>query len=109
MTDDIRDFRIDVPESVLEDLRARLQAAHWPDEIADQGWTYGTSLAYVRDLCDTWATKFDWRAQEARFNRWPHHLTDIDGQQVHFIHARSPEPCAKSTSKSGARISGGES
>jgi microsomal epoxide hydrolase len=94
MSDEIRDFQIDVPEAVLEDLRARLQATHWPDEIADQGWTYGASLAYVRDLCDTWATKFDWRAQEAKFNRWPNHLTDIDGQQVHFIHARSPEPNA---------------
>ena len=34
------------------------------------------------------------RAQEARFNRWPHGITEIDGQSVHFIHARSPEPDA---------------
>ena len=40
------------------------------------------------------ANKFDWRAQEDRFNRWPHFLTDIDGQQIHFIHARSDNPDA---------------
>ncbi len=91
---DIRDHRIDVPESVLDDLRARLAAAHWPDEIEGQGWTYGTSLAYLRDLCETWRTTFDWRAQEDRFNRWPHHLATFDDQDVHFIHARSPEPDA---------------
>lgn len=94
MTEALHDFRVEVPQAVLDDLRARLEAAHWPDEIADEGWTYGTSRSYLRDLCATWATTFDWRAQEARFNRWPHHLTDIDGQRVHFIHARSPEPDA---------------
>ncbi len=93
MTDAIHDFVIHVDDAVLDDLHARLAAARWPDEIADQGWTYGSSLAYVRELCESWRT-FDWRAQEARFNRWPHHLTEIDGQRVHFIHARSPEPDA---------------
>ena len=34
------------------------------------------------------------RAQEDRFNRFEHGLTEIDGQRVHFMHARSPEPGA---------------
>src|SRR4051794_23477593 len=91
---ELRPFRIEVPDAVLDDLRARLANTRWPDEIPDQGWTYGTSLAYLQDLCETWRTTFDWRAQEARFNRWDHLLTDIDGTQVHAIHARSPEPDA---------------
>jgi pimeloyl-ACP methyl ester carboxylesterase len=48
----------------------------------------------LQDLCDHWSSKFDWRAQEERFNRWPHFLTDIDDQQIHFIHARSDDPNA---------------
>jgi microsomal epoxide hydrolase len=94
MTEEIRDFRIDVPDEVLDDLRARLAATRWPDQIPGSGWGYGTDTAYLRELCETWRASFDWRAQEVRFNRWPHHLTEIDGQQVHFIHARSPEPGA---------------
>lgn len=94
MTDDLRPFRVDVPDAVLDDLRARLANTRWPDQIPGSGWEYGTDLAYLQDLCETWRTTFDWRAQEARFNRWPHFLTDIDGQQVHFVHARSPEPDA---------------
>ena len=94
MSSELRPFRIDVPDAVLDDLRVRLANTRWPDEIADQGWTYGTSLAYLRDLCETWRTTYDWRAQEAKFNRWDHVLTEIDGTQVHAIHARSPEPDA---------------
>ena len=94
MSDDIRPFRIEVPDAVLDDLRERLVRTRWPDQIPGSGWGYGTDLAYLQDLCDHWATKFDWRAQEERFNRWPHFLTDIDGQQIHFIHARSDDPNA---------------
>jgi microsomal epoxide hydrolase len=88
-SNDIRPFRIETPDAVLDDLRERLARTRWPDQIPDSGWSYGTDLAYLRDVCDYWQHKFDWRAQEERFNRWPHFLTDIDGQQVHFIHARS--------------------
>jgi epoxide hydrolase len=90
----IRPFRIEVPEAVLEDLRERLARTRWPDQIPGSGWDYGTDLVYLQDLCDHWQTKFDWRAQEDRFNRWPHFLTEIDGQQIHFIHARSDDPDA---------------
>jgi microsomal epoxide hydrolase len=87
-------FQVDVPEAVLDDLRDRLARTRWPDQIPGSGWGYGTDLGYLRDLCETWRTSFDWRAQEKRFNQWPHFLTEIGGQQVHFIHARSPEPDA---------------
>ena len=79
---------------MLDDLRDRLARTRWPDQIPGSGWGYGTDLAYLQDLCEYWRTEFDWRAQEDRFNRWPHFLTEIDGQQIHFIHARSDDPNA---------------
>jgi microsomal epoxide hydrolase len=78
---------------VLDDLRVRLNNTRWPDELPGTNWRYGTDLAYLKDLCESWKT-FDWRAVEARFNSWPNILTTIDGQQVHAIHAPSPEPDA---------------
>lgn len=82
-------FEAAVPEPVLEDLRDRLERTRWPDQIEGTGWDYGTDLDYLRELCGYWARKFDWRAAEARLNSWPNAVTDIDGQQIHFIHARS--------------------
>ena len=93
-SDDIPPFRVEVPDAVLDDLRDRLARTRWPDQIPGSGWGYGTDMAYLQELCDHWGTKFDWRVQEERFNRWPHFLTDIDGQQIHFIHARSDNPDA---------------
>lgn len=87
-------FTIHVPDETLDDLRARLANAVWPDEIAGQGWEYGTNLEYLRELCETWRTTYDWRAFETKFNSWENLRTTIDGTQVHCIHAPSPEPNA---------------
>jgi pimeloyl-ACP methyl ester carboxylesterase len=92
--DPIRPFRIDVPQADLDDLRDRLERTRWPDELPGVGWNYGVPLAYLRELADYWRTGYDWRAQEARLNAIPQFTTAIDGQQIHFLHVRSPEPDA---------------
>jgi microsomal epoxide hydrolase len=85
----IRPFKIEVPEAVLADLRERLARTRWPDQIPGSGWDYGTELAYLKELCETWRTRYDWRAHEQALNRWPQFTTTIDGQNLHFVHAKS--------------------
>ena len=93
MTDLLSPFIIATPQAALDDLRARLENTRWPDEIQGNDWRYGTDLAYLKGLCESWKS-FDWRAVEARLNAWPQLTTTIDGQRVHAIHAPSPEPNA---------------
>jgi pimeloyl-ACP methyl ester carboxylesterase len=86
----LRPFRIDVRDDELADLRARLLRTRWPDpEPADTGWGRGVPSAYLQRLASYWATDFDWRAQEAALNAVPQVTTTIDGQAIHFLHARS--------------------
>src|SRR3954468_21030690 len=87
---EIRPFTIDIPQAVLDDLRERLDRAHWPDELPGDG-DYGVKQSYIRSLYDYWRTTFDWRALERRLNAYPQATTTIDGQPVHFLHVRSPE------------------
>jgi pimeloyl-ACP methyl ester carboxylesterase len=93
-SDEVRPFRIDVPQSQLDDLRDRLSRVRWPDELDGAGWSRGVPLEYLRGLVEYWHDSFDWRAQEAALNALPQFTTTIDGQHVHFIHVRSPEPDA---------------
>ena len=94
MSDAVQRMRIEVPEEVLEDLRRRLAATRFPDQIPGSGWDYGTDGAYLRELCSYWRDKYDWRTHEAALNRFEHYRTSIDGQNVHFLHARSKAPGA---------------
>ncbi len=90
MSDDITRFLIDIPDAELDDLRQRLSRTRWPDPETVADWSQGIPLAYVRQLCGYWRERYDWRASEARLNRFPQFRTQIDGLDIHFVHARSP-------------------
>ena len=90
----ITPFRIDIPQADLDDLRDRLIRTRWPDQLAGVGWDYGIPLDYVQQLAEYWRTGYDWRVHEQRLNEFPQFITTVDGQRVHFLHVRSPEPNA---------------
>ncbi|MGC7099589.1 epoxide hydrolase family protein [Amycolatopsis lurida] len=90
----MKPFRIEVPQSDLDDLHERLDRSRWPAEIPGTGWAYGIPGDHVRELARYWRHEYDWRAAEAELNRWPQYTTEIDGATVHFAHLRSPEPDA---------------
>ncbi|WP_181773758.1 epoxide hydrolase family protein [Amycolatopsis pittospori] len=94
MTQEIRPFSIDIPQKQLDDLAARLEATRWPAELPGVGWSRGVPVGYLTELAEYWRTGFDWRAQEAALNAHPQFLTTLDGQNLHFLHVRSPEPDA---------------
>jgi pimeloyl-ACP methyl ester carboxylesterase len=81
----IQPFTIAVSPFVIEDLRERLGRARWPDEIPGSGWSYGTNLDFLRELCIHWGHGFDWKEQEEALNGLHHYLADIDGFHLHFI------------------------
>jgi pimeloyl-ACP methyl ester carboxylesterase len=87
-------FKIQVPDTVLADLKRRLAQGRFADEFADAGWDYGTNLAYLKSFIEYWREKYDWRAQERRLNAFDQFKTTIDGIDIHFIHQRSKNPNA---------------
>jgi pimeloyl-ACP methyl ester carboxylesterase len=90
----VRPFTIAVPDSVLADLDQRLARARLPDAGPGAPWEYGTDRGYLEELLAYWRDGFDWRAQERALNDLDHFTTTIDGIDVHFVHARSPDPDA---------------
>ena len=91
MTDEIRPFRIEVPQPEVDDLHDRLARTRWPESPDGTGWERGIPLEVTRELADHWRTTYDWRAREAELNSFPQFVTDIDGQQIHFLHVRSAQ------------------
>ncbi|MCP9951648.1 epoxide hydrolase family protein [Actinomadura madurae] len=90
---EIHDFVIDVPQRQLDDLHHRLERTRWPSQVPRTGWERGVPVDYLAGLAEYWLT-YRWRDHEARLNRFPQFITEIDGQPVHFLHVRSPEPDA---------------
>ncbi|WP_084497108.1 epoxide hydrolase family protein [Nocardia amamiensis] len=91
---DIRPFRIQIAQEQIDDLHRRLANTLWPQDLPGVEWGKGMRVSYLKPLAEYWRTEFDWPAVEAKLNELPQFVTDIDGQQVHFLHVRSPEPDA---------------
>ncbi|HUR36007.1 MAG TPA: alpha/beta fold hydrolase [Vicinamibacterales bacterium] len=87
--DAIVPFKINVPDSVLRDLKERLARTRFPDQLPNVGWDYGTDPAYLKPLVEYWRDRFDWRAQERKLNEFDQFTTTIDGLRIHFIHQKS--------------------
>jgi epoxide hydrolase len=81
-------YEIHVPDSVLEETRARLRATRWADAVPGDPWRYGASIPYLRDLITYWTDEYDWRKAEHRLNSFPNFVTTVDGLDLHFWHVR---------------------
>ncbi len=86
----IRPFILDVPQSELDDLNARIDLTRWPEKEPVSDWSQGTPLAVLQDLVAYWRNEYDWRRCEARLNALGQYITEIDGLDIHFLHVRSP-------------------
>ena len=90
MSHEISPFPVQIAQEQLDDLHDRLRRTRWPEAEPVDDWSQGIPLAYVRQLCEYWLDGYDWRAGEARLNRFPQFRTEIDGLPIHFLHVRSP-------------------
>lgn len=93
-TAEITQFLIEIDQAELDELNRRLERTRWAHELPGRDWDYGVPLDYLQELVRYWHSDYDWRAAEARLNRYPQFRTTIDGQPVHFLHIRSAEPDA---------------
>jgi pimeloyl-ACP methyl ester carboxylesterase len=87
--DEIRPFRVNIPNDELVDLRKRVLATRWPDRETVADPSQGVQLMTIQQLARYWGTDHDWRKVEARLNALPQFITEIDGLDIHFIHVRS--------------------
>lgn len=86
----ITPFEIPVDRTVLEDLAERLGRTRWPRPEPVGDWSQGAPLAFVQEICAYWETEYDWVERSALLSAFPHFMTEIDGVDIHFIHAESP-------------------
>jgi epoxide hydrolase len=91
---DVQPFKLQIPQSALDDLQSRLAQTRLPDELPDVGWNYGVPCSYIQKLVDYWRNGYDSRKLEVRLNAYPQFTTTIDGQRIHFLRVYSPEPNA---------------
>jgi len=91
---DIRPFRVGVSGEAIADLRRRIAATRWPSKELVKDRSQGVQLATIQELARYWTADYDWHRCETRLNALPQFRTEIDAEDIHFIHVRSRQPDA---------------
>lgn len=89
---EIRPFKINITDTVLNDLQYRLKNARFVDHLEDSRFNYGFHSDYLKQVVEYWRTKYDWRAAEKKLNSYPQFKTQIEGLDVHFVHVKPTKP-----------------
>ncbi|MFJ4654329.1 epoxide hydrolase family protein [Nocardia sp. NPDC088792] len=87
---EIRPFRVEISDAVIDDLHKRLARTRWPEQEPVDDWSMGIPLAYVRELAGYWAQSYEMQSVADQLNRYEQFMTTIDGVDVHFLRVRSP-------------------
>ena len=66
------------PKPMYMFIMTSLAETKWPDQLPGTNWEYGADLKKVRELADFWQNGYDWRAQEAKINRFDQFTTGIE-------------------------------
>jgi pimeloyl-ACP methyl ester carboxylesterase len=86
----VRPFRVDIPQAEITELERRVAAMRLPSKELVDDRSQGVQLETIRELARYWTHEYDCRSYEARLNALPQFKTEIDGEDIHFIHVRSP-------------------
>ncbi|KAL4809008.1 Alpha/Beta hydrolase protein [Aspergillus unguis] len=93
-------FKIAVPDTDIEHLHQKIDAATFPDELDDASWDMGVPLAEIKRLTAYWRDGFDWREQERLLNTGFNQFimpVSVDGFgdiEIHYLHHKSKSPGA---------------
>ncbi|MGX5854161.1 epoxide hydrolase family protein [Dyadobacter jiangsuensis] len=82
-------FKIQISAQEVDYLQQRLANARWTTPAIQSGWEKGVPVDYLKKVAGYWQHRFDWKQQEAHLNQYPHFITEIEGQNIHYLHIRS--------------------
>ena len=81
----IKPFKLRVPNKTITEIYNKIKKYPWSNIQDMNGWEYGTNYKYLKNISKYWVTKFNWRKQERKINKFSNYLTKVDGINIHFI------------------------
>src|SRR5262245_58043070 len=88
----VQPFRVEIDRKRIDAIMERVRTAKLPTQMPPSAgkpaWESGTDIQYLYGLRRYWIEQFDWRAAEARLNRYPQYKARVDGVDIHFYYVK---------------------
>ena len=78
-------LKINIQEQKISNIYRKVKEYNW--DVIDNlsNWEHGTNKNYLKELCDYWVDKYDWKKFEIALNRFSNFKTNVDDIDIHFI------------------------
>jgi len=81
----IKPFKLRVQNKKIKEIYRKVKKYPWANIQDMNGWEHGTNLKYLKEISRYWVTRFNWKKQEKKINKFSNYLTKVDGINIHFI------------------------
>ncbi|WP_010169714.1 epoxide hydrolase family protein [Pseudomonas sp. PAMC 25886] len=81
-------YTINIPDDRLAAIRDKVATYDWTQLPDLGGWHSGVGVTDLKRLARYWLESYDWRKVEKHLNQLPNFITEIEGEHLHFVHAR---------------------
>ena len=85
----VRPFRVEMDQKRIDAILQRVRTGSSRGRCLSAGkpaWETGADIQCLEGLREYWTTKFNWRAAEARLNRYRQYKASVDGVDIHFYY-----------------------
>src|SRR5215510_6497875 len=89
----VREFKVAIPQQRIDAILARVRSAKLPRQMLaasadNSAWETGADVQWLEGLRQYWTKRYNWRAAEARLNRYPQYKARVDGVDLHFYYVK---------------------
>ena len=86
----VEPFAVAIPDTVLDDLRARIRRTRWPEPAPGRAVEPGHGPGLPARSAGLLGRRVRLAGAGAGNQPLQHRIADVDGEPVHFVHHRVP-------------------
>ncbi|XP_058795083.1 juvenile hormone epoxide hydrolase 1-like [Phymastichus coffea] len=89
----IRPFKVHFSNEVVNDLKYRLNhTKKLQSTLENAASTYGINSEFLPKVIEYWLHKYNFKEREAHLNQYPQFITNVQGLDIHYVHAKPQLP-----------------
>ncbi|MBJ56822.1 MAG: epoxide hydrolase [Rickettsiales bacterium] len=82
-------YQINIEKDKVKNIIKRIRNYPWDKTLNVKSWEMGTNKKELKGICDYWTTKYSWKKEEKKLNKYNHFKSIINNLNIHFIYIKS--------------------
>ena len=90
----MKNFDINYSEDIINDIKEKILKFNWSKLPDFNNWDLGINKQVLRDICNYWVSKYNWKKEQEKLNSLNHFTSNIDDLNIHYVYEKGKSPNA---------------